>query len=86
MSQFPPCSRGGIVRQASFATRSNSAPLREPKIASVGLGSKAKGGTRSGSVATNSASRLFQVASNSWEGAQPINPGWGIPANLTSGM
>src|SRR5439155_4785345 len=48
-------------------------------------GAKANGGTRLGSVAIRSASRLFHLARRSWDGAQPIKPGWGIPTNLTSG-
>src|ERR1700741_3972761 len=38
MSWFPPFSRGGAVRAASLATRSNSAPLSDPRMALSGIG------------------------------------------------
>src|SRR5918997_856000 len=40
MSTLPPCSRGGMVRQASVAARSKSAPLSWPRSASLGSGGR----------------------------------------------
>src|SRR3954466_5765888 len=45
MSTLPPCSRGGMVRQASAAARSKSAPLSLPSSASFGSGGSASAGT-----------------------------------------
>ncbi len=57
MSWFPPFSRGGAVRAASCAARSNSAPDNEPNTAFSAVGGNANGGTRDGSVAIRSPSR-----------------------------
>ncbi len=43
MSQLPPCSRGGTVRAASLATRSNAAPLRVPRTAFLAFGQVGQG-------------------------------------------
>src|SRR3954449_11625312 len=45
MSTLPPCSRGGMVRQASAAARSKSLPLSRPSSASLGCGGRASAGT-----------------------------------------
>ncbi len=45
MSTLPPCSRGGIVRQASAAARSRSFPLSVPSRASFASGGSASPGT-----------------------------------------
>ena len=86
MSWLPPFSRGGAVRAPSPATRSKSAPVSEPRIAESGSGGKASGGTRFGSVAIRSPSRLFHVFSSSADGAVPMRPGWTMPVNFTPGM
>ena len=85
MSWLPPFSRGGAVRAASPATRSNSSPVRLPRIAESGSGGRASGGTRCGSVSISACSRAFQRASSSADGAVPIRPGWTIPVNETAG-
>ena len=90
MSQLPPCSRGGTVRAASLATRSKSAPRSVPSIAFSGLGSAASGGIAGFQggppLSTSAVSRVFHVASSSFDGAQPISPGCGMPAKRTPGM
>ena len=79
MSWLPPFSLGGAVRAASAATRSNSAPVSEPRIAESGSGGSASGGTRFGSVSINACSRAFHLASSAAEGAVPISPGCTMP-------
>jgi len=85
MSWLPPFSRGGAVRAASPATRSNSAPVSEPRIAESASGASASGGTLLGSVAMRAPSRVFHVESSCAEGAVPISPGWTMPVKLTPG-
>ncbi len=85
MSWLPPFSRGGAVRAASCAARSNASPSSVPRSARCGSGGSASGGTRSGSVAISSASRAFHRASRSCEGAVPIMPGWVMPVKRTPG-
>ncbi len=43
-------------------------------------GGLASGGTRVGSVPISPTSRSFQVASRSFDGRQPMRPGWISPA------
>ncbi len=85
MSWLPPFSRGGAVRAASLATRSNSAPVSVPRMAASGSGGSASGGTRPGSWAMSAASRAFQRPSSSAEGAVPISPGCTMPVKDTPG-
>ncbi len=85
MSQLPPCSRGGTVRAPSAATFARTSPLAVPQWAVAPNGGAASGGTRFGSVAMKSSSRLFQVSSSFWSGRQPIRPGWMRPAKRTPG-
>ena len=55
-------------------------------MALSGSGGSASGGTRSGSVAIRSVSRLVHFASSSADGAVPIRPGWWMPTYEHSGM
>lgn len=75
MSQFPPCSLGGMDRAPSLLTLSAASPESLPTTAPLSVGSLANAGTRCGSVSNNFFSRLFHSASNSWEGAVPMMPG-----------
>ncbi len=74
------------MRAASAATRSNSAPVRLPRIAESGSGGSASGGTRVGLVSMRACSRAFHLRSSSIEGAVPISPGCTMPVNETPGM
>jgi len=85
MSQLPPCSRGGTVRAPSAAILALTSPLARPACAVAANGGAASGGTRSGSVAMNAISRVFQVSSSFGSGRQPIRPGWIRPAKFTPG-
>ena len=73
------------MRAASAAALVNASPSKEPRIASLGSGGSASAGTRFGSVAIRSPSRLFHRASSSLDGAVPIRPGWTMPVNETRG-
>jgi hypothetical protein len=85
ISQFPPCSRGGIDLAPSFLTLSAAYPLNLPTIAPLSLGNRANGGTLWGSVSTSLRSLAFHSFRSSWEGAVPMMPGCGRAAILTWG-
>src|SRR3954465_10459143 len=85
MFWLPPFSRGGAVRAGWAAAPVSASPSGGPRIASWGSGGSASGGTRLGSVAIRSPSRLFQRASSSLEGAVPIRPGGTMPVKETGG-
>src|SRR5215210_2262614 len=76
MSTLPPCSRGGTVRAASLAIRSNSSEpaSRVPRMALSASGGSASGGTRSGSMSMRACSRRFHSARSSAEGALADKP------------
>src|SRR5262252_1814154 len=59
MSQLPPCSRGGTVGHASAAAVCAVRPVICPINAVGACGGASNGGTRSGLVASSSASRRF---------------------------
>ena len=75
------CGAGGLGGRVGERLTVEGARGSRPAAA----GGSASGGTRFGSVAIRSPSRLFHLASSSLDGAVPIRPGWTMPVKETRG-